>query len=426
MRTNKRVVITGIGPVSTIGIGKQTFWENLLAMKPVMHLIPPEFEKKYSFKSRFYVPYPKFEIEEFGISGKYNNIMGETAKLAVVGTKLALEDAGYEIKDETVYPQGIVNNAEIILGVGVGNLNDAIKAFFFHVFQDQPELLKSNQIPCSFNRMGVPMVMHNSASAWISVLLGIKGANYTLNASCSSGTYAIGQAFRKIKEGHAEMVLTGGIECLKDEYGCIMRGFDTLGTLTRSGHGKPMPFSNKRSGFLFSEGGGCILILEELKQAVKRAAPIYAEITDYNENSDAYNIVQIDQSGDQINQLIKKTIGEKKIDYFNTHGTGTLLNDETEGKVILKIFGDKQNQPVLNSTKGIIGHTIGASGALEIAVTALSVYNSRVHANLVEDPIENLNLPLETIDIDIDYALSASYGFGGHNSAVLLKKYINN
>lgn len=426
MGTNRRVVITGIGPVSTLGIGRKEFWKNLLAMKPVIHPIPSEFEKNYSFNSRFYVPYPEFTIEKFGIPGKYNIIMGETAKLAVVGTKLALEDAGYEIKDGTIFPQGIVNNAEIILGIGVGNLYDASKAFLAHIFQHVPEFLESNQIPSTFNRMAIPIVMHNSASAWVSILLGIKGANYTLNSSCSSGTYAVGEAFRKIKEGHAKIVLTGGVECMKDEKGCFMRGFDSLGTLTRSEDGKPMPFSNKRSGFLFSEGAGCILILEELELALKRGTTIYAEIIDFNANSDAYNILQIEPSGNQINQLIRKTIGERKIDYFNTHGTGTVLNDETEYNVIRKIFGNKKNQPIINSTKGILGHPIGASGALEIAVTTLSIHKAQVHANLTEDPFANLNLALDTLDLEINYALSTSYGFGGHNSAVLLKNYTNN
>ncbi|GAI63130.1 unnamed protein product [marine sediment metagenome] len=124
--------------------------------------------------------------------------------------------------------------------------------------------------------------------------------------------------------------------------------------------------------------------------------------------------------------LALKSIGERKIDYFNTHGTGTVLNDETEYNVIRKIFGNKKNQPVINSTKGILGHTIGASGALEIAVTALSIHKARVHANLTEDPFADLNLPLDTLDLEINYALSTSYGFGGHNSAVLLKNYTNN
>lgn len=426
MKTDRRVVITGIGPVCAAGIGKRPFWDNLLAVKPVISHIPPEFEKNYSFKSKFYIPYPEFTIEEFGISGKYKNIMGETAKLAIVGTKLALEDAGYEIENGNIVSGGILDNAEIILGVGAGNIYDAAKAFITHMFQHLPEFLKDNKISSTFNRMSIPTVMHNSASAWVSVLLGVKGANYTLNCSCSSGSYAIGQAFRKIKAGHARAILAGGVECLKDDYGCIMRGFDSLGTLTRSENGKPMPFSNKRSGFLFSEGAGCILMLEELELAVKRGATIYAEIIDFNDNSDAYNIVQIDPSGDQIYKLIKETIGKSKIDYFNTHGTGTLLNDETEYKVIRKIFGSRQNQPVINSTKGILGHTIGASGALEIAVTALSIHKACVHANLTEDPIADLNLAMDTRHLDISYALSTSYGFGGHNSAILLKNYTKN
>ena len=177
---------------------------------------------------------------------------------------------GYKIKDGTIIPQGIVDNAEIILGIGVGNLYDASKAFLAHVFQHIPEIFESNQISSKFNRMTVPLIMNNSASGWVSVFFGIKGANFTLSSACSSGTYAVGEAFRKIKEGYVKVALTGGIECMKDGHGCFMRGFDSLGTLTRSEDGKPMPFSNKRSGFLFSEGAGCILILEELELALER------------------------------------------------------------------------------------------------------------------------------------------------------------
>jgi len=202
-----------------------------------------------------------------------------------------------------------------------------------------------------------------------------------------------------------------------------MRGFDTLGTLTKSEDGRPLPFSRKRSGFLFSEGGGCILIVEELENAIKRGADIYAEIIGYGSNSDAFNLVQMHQSGDQIKKLLKKVVGDHKVDYLNTHGTATLLNDEVEARIIQDIFGDVKHQPLFNSTKGNLGHSIGAAGATEVAVSALSVKNDMVHANLSEDLIDDLNIAEETTQIKVDRALTTSYGFGGHNSVILLQKF---
>jgi 3-oxoacyl-[acyl-carrier-protein] synthase II len=423
MSRAKRVVISGIGPVCKLGIGKESFWDNLLQKKIEISSIPESFDKNYRFKSRHYVPYPDFSLTDYGLSRKYIRLMGDTAKMAILSSLLALKDAGLVIDGGSNITKNIKTNTEIILGVGVGNLFDAAKAYMTHIFYDSPEILSKHQLSKSFDRMCIPGVMHNSASAWVSIILGIKGANYTINASCASGSYAIGQAFTRIKEGHTKMALTGGVECLKDGHGSIMRGFDSLGALSRSVDGQPMPFSNDRSGFLYSDGAGCILLLEEMEMAIKRGAHIYAEIVNYKSNSDAYNIVQIDSEGQQIGKMIRDTIENNSVDYFNTHGTGTVLNDKIEAELIQNIFGSKQNQPFINSSKGILGHTIGASGALEIAITALSIERSWIHGNLLKDPMDNLNLPVDSINTNVDYALSTSYGFGGHNAAILLKKF---
>jgi 3-oxoacyl-[acyl-carrier-protein] synthase II len=167
-----------------------------------------------------------------------------------------------------------------------------------------------------------------------------------------------------------------------------------------------------------------MLILEEMENALNRGAEVYAEIIDYGANSDAYSIVQMHQSADQIRKLLNKVVGDCKVDYLNTHGTATLLNDEVEANIIQSFFGDKEKQPIFNSTKGNLGHSIGAAGASEIAVSALSVKNNIVHANIAEDLIEGLNIAEETTRTEINYALSTSYGFGGHNSVILLKKFV--
>ena len=224
------------------------------------------------------------------------------------------------------------------------------------------------------------------------------------------------------------MILTGGVEALAEKSGAIMRGFDMLTTLTRAMDGRPLPFSQQRSGFLFNEGAGCVLVLEELARARERGVEIYAEFVGYEAGSDAYSIVQMDPSGECITKLFQKiTEGVGfKVDYLNAHGTATIANDEIEAKVIQRVFGTKSTQPYINSTKGILGHSIGASGALEAAVTALSIKESRIHGNITSEPMDNLMLPLESIETPIEYAISASYGFGGHNALILLKRYPEN
>lgn len=406
---NKRVVITGIGPVSSIGIGKEEFFENIISHKMNVSHVPNEYNKNYKFKSEYYVPMPIFSLCEFEFSSILEKMLSQSSKLAVVGAKLALMDAGFSIKKDKYFYIENIEDIGVIVGTGFSNLEVAFDSYKAHLNIEEKN---------KYNRMIIPMMMTNASSSWISILFEIKGFNYTINAACASGTYAIGQAYEKIKNGSISVVLSGGVECLKDKTGATMRGFDVLNTLTKSEN--PMPFSKNRSGFLFNEGAGCILVLEEYEHAKKRNADIYAEIVGYECSSDAYNIVQLEESGENIEKLIRKLIGDKKIDYINSHGTGTIPNDEIEAKVIKNIF--KEYSPYVNSTKGIIGHSIGASGAIEAGVTALSIKHKKIHGNNISDIIENLNIPKNSINLDIDYAISLSYGFGGHNGGLLLKR----
>ena len=165
------------------------------------------------------------------------------------------------------------------------------------------------------------------------------------------------------------------------------------------------------------------MILERLDKALKREANIYAEIIGYESCSDAYNLVQIEPTGKQIKRMLNTLIGNNRIDYFNVHGTATMINDEFEQLMIRDMFGKQSEQPLINSTKGPLGHTIGASGAIEAAVTALSLKHSKVHRNESEDNFDDLNLVTETMEAKVNTAISASYGFGGHNAALLMKKW---
>ncbi len=417
----RRVVITGIGPATAIGIGKKDFSASIFGLKTCIAEIPSHYEQNYRLKSRYFVPKPTFSLTELGFHKSVEGMMEEAARISVLCTKLALEDAGFQMCCGEKYMQvkGLENCCTII-GIGMSSLQTAFDSYTAHIANAE----KPNQP--RFNRMVIPMLMTNSPAAWISILFGLKGFSYTVNASCASGSYALGEAYRTISEGRCDVSLSGGVEALTEKNGAIMRGFDMLSTLTRAENGRPHPFSQRRTGFLFNEGAGCVLVLEELERARARGADIYAEIVRYEAGSDAYSIVQMDPSGDNIANLYDKICQGINVNYLNAHGTATTTNDDIEARLIQRIFGDKSNQPFINSTKGVLGHSIGASGALEAAVTALSIKESIIHGNLTSEPIDNLNLPLETLNIPINYALSASYGFGGHNALILFKRYQEN
>jgi 3-oxoacyl-[acyl-carrier-protein] synthase II len=420
---NRRVVITGIGPVSSNGIGKTDFWNGLLSGKVPAEKLPERFTRHHDYQTSHYVPFPNIDLKNFGFIRKYARMLEGTALLSLIGAELAFLDAGLKKPGEDKIDSSLFRRSGIVLGNGISSLSTGFSYYTFHTYKKLLSDIPKEYPQPKFNRMAIPSTMPDSASSWISILYGINSSNYTLNASCASGTYALGEAWRKIKDGYADLMISGGVEALNDSSGAILRGFDSLGTLTNSADGRPMPFSNKRSGFLFAEGGSCILILEELEAAMKRGAQVYAEIVDYQSNSDAHNIVQVQESGEQISRLLESIVADHRIDYLNTHGTGTELNDKVEQKVINKLFGGKKEQPTINSTKSIVGHTIGASGAFELAASAISIKESKVHANIAIDMFDDLNIVEENSTLQIKYALKTSYGFGGHNAAMLLKRF---
>jgi 3-oxoacyl-[acyl-carrier-protein] synthase II len=415
---SRRVVITGIGIVSSLGIGKEAFMQNLFLQRIPCARIPDSFEKNYNFKSRYYVPFPVPSPTEYGIPSCHQCFLQEIHTSALIAAKLALSDAGFAMSaDGRSFRIAGLTNCGVCLGVGFMGSHEGFSSELAHRCGEnaQPHL--------RFNRLIIPIMMPNSVSSWVSILFQLKGSCCTVNASCASGTIAIGEAYRRIKHGYDTIALAGGVECMKDGSGSVMRGFDILGALTKAEDGNPIPFSKRRSGFLFAEGGGGVLVLDELTHALRRGASIYSEIRDYRSNSDAHHILQMETAGTQIRTLMRELKGARRIEYLNSHGTGTQANDAIEAQVIREVFGSGAAQPFINSTKGVIGHTIGASGALEAAVVALSVKQSRIHGNSVPDPMEDLNLATRNQSLPITYAISTSYGFGGHNAGILFRRY---
>jgi 3-oxoacyl-[acyl-carrier-protein] synthase II len=399
-----RVVITGIAPVTSMGIGKNEFFNNLMLKKVCIDKIPEGYCKGYASETQWYVPYPKIDFDAYG--EKIAQLTGRAplnAIVTAVSATLALADAGIEQLDE---------DSAVVYGVGVSNMPEFTVGF---------DVIEMNK---RMHPHTIPYIMTNAVSAWISILFEVHGMSHIVSTACASGTSAIGEAFESIRAGRVNMAICGGADCITDDHGFILRGFDLLGALTKTDDGFPYPFSEERTGFLFSEGAACSLVLEEYERAKKRGATIYAEITDYRANCDAHHIVQMPPEPVQIKRMLRDLAMGEKVDFYSAHGTATPLNDATEGAILSEIFGVGPSAPLVNSTKGFIGHSIGAAGAIEAAVCVYAIKNSIVHGNIMKTPMSGLNLPVEAVKADINCAISSSFGFGGHNAALKFRKVL--
>jgi 3-oxoacyl-[acyl-carrier-protein] synthase II len=268
--------------------------------------------------------------------------------------------------------------------------------------------------------------MPNALAAQIAIRFGVQGHVETTCAACASGTIAIGKAFRAIQRGELDVALAGGIEHLGDRAGGVFMGFDRLNTLAkpfREMGSENRPFDAERRGFLFSEGGAGMAFLESEASLHTRGGHPLAEVLGFSETNDAYSIAAISDEQNAIEPMFRQVLLDaglkpEDIDYINAHGTGTQINDRVEAKILERIFGKR---PWVNSTKSILGHTIGASGALEFVVAVLSLKHQAVHPCLnLEDPISDLNFTLQGGAVPIQTVLTHSFGFGGHNAGLVL------
>jgi 3-oxoacyl-[acyl-carrier-protein] synthase II len=280
-----------------------------------------------------------------------------------------------------------------------------------------------------FNPFEVSMVMPNAPAAAIGIKYNLTGPNQTCCLACASGTVAVGNAFRAVRDGRVDVAVSGGCEYFADEHGHIFRSFDISGTLVREfadPQSANRPFDEKRSGFLFSQGGAAALVLEELEHAQRRGAPIMAEVIGFAETFDAHSMMSLAPGGKQIERMIRATLSDAglspdAVDYINAHGTGTKNNDEIEAGVIDRVFGKSVR---VNSTKSLLGHTIGASGAFEAVVTALTLRDGMTHiCKNLDTPLLDLNFVRHAERFDPQVGLSQSFAFGGHNAAVVMRRF---
>ena len=409
----KRVVITGLGVVSPIGNTVEEFWSNIKANKHGFDFIDDitneNFEVKIAARSKDFSP-------EKYIDKKEARRIDRFTQFAVCASLDAMADSGTDFKDVDPYRAGV------IFGVGIGGLNLTL--------EEHKKYLEKGDGRISV--FYVPMMIGNMAAGTISMRTGFKGDNYCTTTACASSTHAIGEAFRKIKDGYLDVCIAGGAESCVGEF--ALGGFNNMKALTRSDDLDrcSIPFDGERNGFVLGEGCGA-LILEELEHAKARGAKIYAEIKGYGATGDAYHMTSPSPEGEaaaqgMINAYTEAGLKPEDIDYINAHGTSTGLNDKYETKAIKKALGEENAKKVaINSTKSMTGHLLGAAGAVEAIVTALSCKEDFVHKTVgykTPDPECDLDYCVEgNRNMTVNAALTNSLGFGGHNATLCIVKY---
>ncbi|MCX7994203.1 MAG: beta-ketoacyl-ACP synthase II [candidate division WOR-3 bacterium] len=410
----KRVVVTGLGIITPLGNDVPTNWNNMLQGKSGIDLIK-------SFDTTNHAVKIAGEVKDFHPETKLDpkslKRLDRCVQLCLWATLEAVADAGidFEKYDKT--------DIGVIIGSGIGGL----------LTWEDEHIKFLNQGPARVSPFLIPMMIPDMTSGYVAIHYGLKGPNYTTVSACASGAHAIGVAFREIKLGNASVIITGGSEAPVTPF--ALAGFSNMRALSRR-NDEPQkasrPFDKDRDGFVMAEGAG-ILILEELEFAKRRGAKIYAEVVGFGATGDGYHITAPSPEGEGARRAMERAIREagcpkEAIDYINTHGTSTDLNDKFEARAIKDLFGEHAKNIWLNSTKSMIGHTLGAAGAIEAIVTILSIHEQILHPSInLENPdpeCEGLNFVVkEARRAKIDYALSNSLGFGGHNSTLCFKRY---
>lgn len=447
----RRVVVTGIGIVSPVGLSVRDFWSNCLAGDSRVERIPPYWSEFSDFRSTIWSPLMPIDYGGRGISRGQRMQHDPVSLNTILAAREAAENAGW-VKPEDEQKGYTTPDAHtgVYMGTGIGGAQTFMENHLHQVsanarkrlekFARDNDLTTAQQEtvdslvermhhPRRVNPFMVSMLMPNATAAALGIDFSTSGPNCTYCMACASGTVAIGQAFKAIRDGDVNSALAGGAEHFDDYHGFLYRAFDVSGTLVQACDdpgAANRPFDERRSGFLFSQGASAILTLESLDGAAARQAPILAEVIGYGESFDAHSMMAIPPGGEQIEKMIRATIQDADlsvddIDYVNAHGTGTISNDQIESTVLDRIFGDR---PLINSTKSIVGHTIGASGALEAAVLALSLRDQTTHpCRNLEHPIAELNFVTTAGSYELRHGLSQSFAFGGHNAALVMRRF---
>ena len=407
----KRVVITGIGAITPVGNTVDEYWNSL---KEGRHGFGPitQFDAS-AYKCKLVGEVKNFVANDY-IDPKSARRMARFTQFAVKATQEAMADSGIDMAEEDAYRVGTC------IGSGVGSLQELENAY--------GTILTKG--PLRVSPFVVPMMISNIAAGNVAIQFGLKGKSIDVVTACASGTNSIGEAFRTIQYGDADVMVAGGCEAAVSPIG--ISTFDSLTALTSSTDPDrcSIPFDKDRSGFVLGEGAG-IVILEELEHAKARGAKIYAELSGYGCSSDAYHITAPEESGEgpavaMTNAVKDAGIPMDAVQYINAHGTSTHLNDLVETRAIKKAFGDHAKDIKINSTKSMTGHLLGAAGAIEAIACVKSIEEGYIHRTrgLIESEEElDLDYCKEPCEMDVDVAISNSLGFGGHNACIVLQKY---
>ncbi len=414
----RRVVITGLGVLSPLGNNVQTMWDAICQGKSgagrITRFDATNFKTKFACEVKDFDPLTILDRKDARKLDRY-------AQYAVYVADQALQDAAFDIEKENRERMGV------IFGSGMGGLM---------TFQSEIiENAKGDGVP-HYNPFFIPKVITNVAAGLISIRHGLQGINYATNSACASATHAIADAFNYIRWNKADVILAGGSEAPIAEAG--IGGFNSLhaiSTRNESPETASRPYSASRDGFVLGEGAAC-LVLEEYEHARARGAKIYAEIVGSGMTADAYHMTQPDPTGNGAARVMKMAIDDADIqitdiDYINTHGTSTPLGDVAEIKAIQDLFGEHAYNLNISSTKSMTGHLLGATGAIEGVITVLALRDGIVPPTINHeegDDDENIDYRLnftfnKAQHRDMQYALSNTFGFGGHNATILFKKF---
>ena len=408
---SRRVVVTGLGAVTPIGNNVDDFWAAVKAGKI-------GFDHITKFDTTDYKCHIAAELKDFNpqdfMDRKAAKRMEPFSQYAVAAAKQAIDDSGLDIEKEDPYMVGCA------IGSGIGSLQ-AMERETQKLYEKGP-----NRV----NPLLVPLMICNMAAGNVSIQFGLKGKSINDVTACATGTNTIGEAYRSIQYGEADVMVAGGTEGSVCPIG--IAGFTALTALSTVDDPAKcsLPFDKNRSGFVMGEGAG-VVILEELEHAKARGAKIYAEVVGYGCSSDAYHITSPQEDGAgaaraMTNAMSDAGVTPADVKYINAHGTGTHHNDLFETRAIKLAFGDEAANLKINSTKSMIGHLLGAAGAVEFITCVKEIQDGFIHKTVgYETPDEeiDLNYCKDSYEEPVEYALSISLGFGGHNASILLKAY---
>lgn len=410
---SRRVVITGIGLITPLGIGVNETWSALCAGKSGISEITRFDTSKFDTKIAGEVK--GFAAENF-MSKKDAQRSEPFIAYAVAAARMAIEDSGIVIDSSNSDRVGIIT------GCGLGGLGIMEKTIL--------DLNKKG--PGRVSPFFIPLMIGNMAPGMISIIFGAKGPNASIATACAAGTHAVGESFRIIQNGHADAMITGGVESVITMT-CIA-GFGAMKALSTRNNEPQLasrPFDRDRDGFVVGEGSG-ILVLESLSGALERGAHIYAEVSGFGMNGDGYHMTSPPPDGEGAVRCMKSALQDAgitsgRVDYINAHGTSTQLNDMYETRAIKTVFGDQAYKIPVSSTKSMTGHLLGAAGGIETVFSALAIRDSII------PPTINMDNPAEECDLDyvpnvarkanLEVVMTNSFGFGGTNAVLVLKKY---